>query len=157
MKHIFVSHAGADKAIATILASDLRDAGHETKVDTKELTLGTDSIDFMNQAIADAHTVIILFSRHTENARWQQLEINASLWNEVAQDADWRIKNAAATSGYTGEHTPSRRLNGLYECPGPREHSGSGPTIPQIGRAERRETRNAETRILREAKRDDSP
>jgi hypothetical protein len=86
MKHIFVSHAGADKAIATKLASDLRDAGHETKVDTKELTLGTDSIDFMNQAIADAHTVIILFSQHTANARWQQLEINASLWNEVAQD-----------------------------------------------------------------------
>jgi len=85
LKHIFVSHAGADREFAERLANDLRDAGHETKVDTRELTLGTDSIVFMNEAIADAHTVIILFSKHSKSARWQQLEMNASLWNEVAQ------------------------------------------------------------------------
>ncbi|WP_437225977.1 toll/interleukin-1 receptor domain-containing protein [Planctomicrobium sp. SH661] len=86
LKHIFVSHAGPDRALADQLAADLRDAGHETKVDTRELKLGDDSIDFMNEAIADAHTVIILYSQHTPKARWQMLEINASLWNEVAQD-----------------------------------------------------------------------
>lgn len=85
IKHIFVSHAGADREIAERLANDLRDAGHETKVDTRELTLGTDSIAFMNDAIADAHTVIILYSQHSQSARWQQLEMSASLWNEVAQ------------------------------------------------------------------------
>ena len=86
LKHIFVSHAGADRGVADKLAADLRDAGHETKVDTHELNLGNDSIDFMNEAIADAHTVIILYSKHTIDARWQNLEINAAVWNEVAQD-----------------------------------------------------------------------
>lgn len=86
LKHIFVSHAGADREVAEKLAADLRDAGHETKVDTHELKLGDDSIDFMNDAIKDAHTVIILYSEHTSKARWQKLEINAALWNEVAQD-----------------------------------------------------------------------
>jgi hypothetical protein len=40
----------------------------------------------MNEGIADAHTVIILHSRHTPDANWQTLEINAAAWNEVAQD-----------------------------------------------------------------------
>ena len=85
-KHIFVSHAGPDRDVADKLAADLRDAGHEIKVDTHELKLGDSSIDFMNSAIADAHTVIILYSEHTKEARWQKLEIDAAVWNEVAQD-----------------------------------------------------------------------
>ena len=86
LKYIFVSHAGADRDIASKLAADLRDAGHETKVDTHELKLGDDSIEFMNEAIANAHTVIILYSKHTLNARWQKSEIAAAFWNQVAQD-----------------------------------------------------------------------
>jgi hypothetical protein len=59
MKHIFISHAGADAGIAKRLEGDLRNAGHETKIDTRELKLGDDAIKFMNDGIADAHTVII--------------------------------------------------------------------------------------------------
>jgi TIR domain len=86
MKHIFISHAGEDAQIANRLAGDLKNAGHDTKVDTKDLHLGDDAIDYMNQVIADAHTVVILFSKHTPNANWQKLEINAAVWNEVAQE-----------------------------------------------------------------------
>jgi len=85
MKHIFISHAGEDSATAQDLARKLKDAGHETVVDVEELTLGDNSIDFMNQAIRDAHTIIILYSVHTRQANWQKLEIDASLWNEMAQ------------------------------------------------------------------------
>src|SRR6266404_2189455 len=85
MKHIFISHAGADAEIAKRLENDLRNAGHETKVDTRELRLGDDAIKFINDGIAEAHTVIILYSRHTPNANWQKLEINSAVWNEVAQ------------------------------------------------------------------------
>ncbi len=60
MKHIFISHAGADAEIAKRLESDLRNASHETKVDTNELKLGVDAIGFMNDGIAGAHTVIII-------------------------------------------------------------------------------------------------
>jgi TIR domain len=86
MIQIFISHAGADVKIAERLAQDLKNAGHETKVDTRELRLGSDSIDFMNQSIADADAVLILHSKHTPEATWQQLEMNAALWNEIAQN-----------------------------------------------------------------------
>jgi hypothetical protein len=86
MKHIYISHAGADSAIADRLAGDLRNAGHETKVDTRELKLGDNVIEFMNRGIAEAHTVIILYSQHTPKADWQKLEIDSAVWNEVAQD-----------------------------------------------------------------------
>src|SRR5687767_3933208 len=85
MKHIFVSHATADSDIAKRLVLDLKNAGHETMVDSFELGLGDDTIDFMNEGIADAHTVIILFSKHTAKAKWQNLEIRSALWNEMEQ------------------------------------------------------------------------
>lgn len=85
MKHIFISHAGKDSAIATTLHDDLRNVGHDVQIDLKVLTLGDDTIEFMDEAIAHAHTVIILYSQHTQTAKWQRLEINASVWNELAQ------------------------------------------------------------------------
>jgi Cdc6-like AAA superfamily ATPase len=83
--HIYVSHAGEDAPIATQLADHLRNAGHDTKVDTHDLSLGDNAIAFMNDGIANAHTIIILFSIHSANAKWQQLEIDSAVWNEVAQ------------------------------------------------------------------------
>lgn len=86
MKHIFISHAGADKAIAEKLCNDLKDVGHDVKIDLHELSLGDNTIEFMNDAIADAHTVIIIFSEATPKAKWQKLEIDGAVWNEIAQD-----------------------------------------------------------------------
>jgi hypothetical protein len=85
MKHVFISHAGPDKEFARKLESDLTNAGHETCVDLCELGLGDDSIDFMNTGIRDARIIVILYSKHTEKARWQRLEINSSLWNQMEQ------------------------------------------------------------------------
>ena len=85
MIRIFISHAGPDSTAANQLADDLKNAGHETKIDTRELGLGDDTIDFMNDGISEAHVVLILHSAHTPNAIWQKLELNAAIWNEVAQ------------------------------------------------------------------------
>ncbi len=86
IKHIFISHAHADAAAATELAEHLKNAGHDTKVDTHDLGLGDNAIAFMNEGIANAHTIIILFSQHSKEAEWQQLEIDSAVWNEVAQN-----------------------------------------------------------------------
>ena len=86
IQQIFVSHAGEDVDVATELAEQLRNAGHETKIDVRDLSLGDDAIAFMNEGIANAAVVIILFSEHTPKAVWQQLEIDAAVWSEVAQD-----------------------------------------------------------------------
>jgi hypothetical protein len=86
IKHIFVSHAGEDVDIATRLVENLRNIGHDVKVDTTDLNLGDGAIDYMNKAIADAHTVVILYSAASHRAKWQRLEIDAATWNEVEQE-----------------------------------------------------------------------
>src|SRR4051794_30023877 len=86
LRHIFVSHASADVETASKLVEHLRNAGHDTKVDLNELSLGDNAIAFINQGILDAHTVIILFSKSTAEAKWQKLEIDSAVWNEIAQD-----------------------------------------------------------------------
>ena len=85
IKHIFISHATPDEEIATELAEHLRNAGHETKIDTQDLSLGDNAISFMNDGIAKAAVVIILFSKHTAGAKWQNFEIDAAVWNQVDQ------------------------------------------------------------------------
>ena len=86
VKRVFVSHAAADAAIATDLTEHLRNAGHHAKVDALDLALGDNAIRFMSDGIANAAAVIILFSKHTATAKWQQFEIDAALWNHVAAD-----------------------------------------------------------------------
>jgi len=86
IKRVFVSHAAPDAAIATDLTEHLRNAGHDAKVDTLDLALGDNAIQFMSEGIADAAAVIILFSKHTATAKWQQFEIDATVWNHVAAD-----------------------------------------------------------------------
>ena len=86
LKHIFISHATQDARIASDLAEHLRNADHETRIDTKDLSLGDNAVAFMNEGIANAGVVIILFSKHTPRAEWQKLEIDAAVWNQVAQD-----------------------------------------------------------------------
>lgn len=85
LKHIYVSHAGKDAPIATRLAEHLRNAGHDTKVDTLDLSLGDNVIAFINDGIANAHMVVILLSKNSADAKWQKLEIDSASWNEVAQ------------------------------------------------------------------------
>ena len=86
IKRIFVSHAGPDAAIATKLAEHLRNAGHDAKIDTLDLPLGGNVIAFMNAELDAADAVIILFSAHTASATWQNPEIDAAVWNELAGD-----------------------------------------------------------------------
>ncbi len=63
MKHIFISHAGADSKIADKLFKDLKNVGHDVQIDLHELKFGDDTIEFMDEAIVNAHTVIIVFSK----------------------------------------------------------------------------------------------
>lgn len=85
LQHIFISHAGPDAEVAASLAEHLKNAGHDTKVDTHDLSLGDNVIAFMNEGIGHAHTVVILLSEHSEKAVWQSAEIDAAIWNEIAQ------------------------------------------------------------------------
>jgi hypothetical protein len=83
LPHIFISHASLDAKVASDLAEHLRNAGHDSRVDTHQLGLGDDLIKFMNDSIAEAHTIVILWSEASQRAKWQSLEINAAIWSEI--------------------------------------------------------------------------
>lgn len=59
--------------------------GHETKIDVRDVGLGDEVIAFVNEGIANPAVVAILSSMHTPKAKWQQLEIDAAIWTEVAK------------------------------------------------------------------------
>ena len=80
MNHIFISHAGPDSTVAQNLADDLKDAGHDVVIDLYDLSLGDNLISFMNEGISQAHTIIIIYSKHTDDARWQTAEVDATTW-----------------------------------------------------------------------------
>ena len=80
LKHIFISHARADSAVAQKIVNDLKDAGHDVVIDLYDLSLGDNMIRFMNEGISRAHTIIIIYSKHTEHALWQTAEIDATTW-----------------------------------------------------------------------------
>lgn len=86
MNHIFISHAGEDSEIAELFYNDLRNAGHEARVDKCELRLGQNSICFMNIGIGQAQAVVILYSKNTPTASWQNVEIEGAIWNEIEQN-----------------------------------------------------------------------
>ena len=86
MKRIFISHAGQDATVAERLCRDLRNVGHDVHIDLEELKFGDDIIDFINNAIDDSDTVIIIYSKNTANAVWQNREINAVLSSDISPD-----------------------------------------------------------------------
>ena len=86
MKRIFISHAGQDANIAERLCRDLRNVGHDVHIDLEELNFGDDVIDFINNAIDDSDTIIIIYSTNTPTAVWQKQEINAALSSDISQD-----------------------------------------------------------------------
>ena len=83
---IFISHAGRDVRIAKKLHDDLKNAGNDVRLDLQELKLGDDIISFMNNAIAESNVILVVYSRNTPTAIWQNLEINAAVWNNISQD-----------------------------------------------------------------------
>jgi hypothetical protein len=85
MQRIFISHASADTAVARTLSEDLRNCGHDVTVDLLDLKLGASLIDFMNTALSGSEIVLILHSKASKQAKWQNIEMDAAIWREVEQ------------------------------------------------------------------------
>lgn len=83
----FISHASPDTDIANRLAQDLRFSGHNVTVDTHDLKSGEDIIDFMNCSLENSDFIIILHSQHTQQANFQNAEINAVVASSIADEA----------------------------------------------------------------------
>lgn len=81
----FISHASPDSDIANRLAEDLKSSGHNVMIDTDDLKPGQDIIDFMNCSLENSNFIIILYSRHTKQADFQNAEINAVIASDIAE------------------------------------------------------------------------
>lgn len=75
IQRIFVSHAGKDAGAATELAQQLRNVSHDARIDTRDLALGDNAIEFMNEGISNAAAVIILFPSTASRRSGQKLEL----------------------------------------------------------------------------------
>ena len=91
IKHIFISHANADAAAATQLAEHLKNAGHDTKIDTHDLGLGDNAIGFINEGIAKGRSYVSDGYAHALDFR-----VNGQpMGGEVKLDAPGKVKVTA--------------------------------------------------------------
>lgn len=98
MIKVFICHAGPDVALANRLRDDLKNFGHHVIVDTDELTVGRNIVEFMDDSIETADYILIIVSPATRNARFQKAEKSASIMMDIINDqnrcAFIRIKGA---------------------------------------------------------------
>lgn len=78
-RRVFISHRGADAALAAKLADELRQAGHDVRLDVWDLNLGDSIVAFMNDALADARSVVVCYSAAGVLAPWMSREWMAAL------------------------------------------------------------------------------
>jgi hypothetical protein len=62
MASVFISHRGADTALATRLAEKIREAGHDVWLDTWKIGLGDSIIGRMDEGLASATHVVLCLS-----------------------------------------------------------------------------------------------
>jgi TIR domain len=77
-KTFFISLAGADKRWAELIASVVRDAGHEAIHQDQDFRVGQSFIDNMSRA-AEADCTVAVLSRAYIESEYCQLELNAAL------------------------------------------------------------------------------
>src|SRR4051794_13487746 len=79
MAKVFISHRGADEREAEQLATDLKTAGHQVRLDLWDLNVGDSVIAWMNQGIQDSKYLILCYSSSGVLAPWISREWMSAL------------------------------------------------------------------------------
>jgi DNA polymerase III delta prime subunit len=80
-KTFFISRAGADKRWAELIASVVRDAGHEPFFEDEDFHVGQNIIDNMTRAAKADCTIAVLSPAYLES-EYCLSELNAALWTD---------------------------------------------------------------------------
>ena len=75
---IFVSHATADKWIATILCEKLEEAGASTFRDDRDIDGGDDIPERIRVEIKRSRELVVLLTPHSVNRQWILIEVGAA-------------------------------------------------------------------------------
>lgn len=82
MPVVFISHRGGDTLRAEKLAHEIRNRGHIVRLDSDEVTVGTDIVQWMNDAIGSAQYVIVCYSA-SGGSPWMDIEWSSALARQL--------------------------------------------------------------------------
>jgi len=75
---VFVSHATADKWLATVLCEKIEEMGAKTFRDDRDIGGGDDIPDAIRQQIARCNEMVVLLTPESVNRPWVLLEVGAA-------------------------------------------------------------------------------
>lgn len=81
MKDIFISYAAEDRAIAQRLAAGFEQSGLSVWWD-RQIQVGSEWDKTIEDALAGAKCVVVLWTAHAKNSRWVRAEAREALKQE---------------------------------------------------------------------------
>jgi hypothetical protein len=82
MANVFISHRGADGALAKKLADDLRSAGHKVWLDTWEIAVGDQIVERISEGL-EGSTYLALCYSSAGMAPWMDIEWTSTLARQL--------------------------------------------------------------------------
>lgn len=82
MANVFVSHRGADEALAERLAVEIRHAGHQVWLDTWEVLVGDQIVEKMETGLAGSTYLVVCYSS-AGMASWMNIEWMSALARQL--------------------------------------------------------------------------
>lgn len=82
MANVFISHRGADAALAEQLAEEIKKAGHSTWLDAWEVAVGDQITEKMNSGLAGSTYLVVCYSS-AGMAPWMNIEWMSALARQL--------------------------------------------------------------------------
>lgn len=86
MAKVFISHSYQDKKFVNQLTIRLTSDGIQVWTDEKELAIGDNIAEKINDAIGKTDYFIVVLSRNSVNSKWVNFELSATRLNEISQE-----------------------------------------------------------------------
>src|ERR1700730_18279884 len=83
MANIFISHRGADVAVAERLAEALRSSGHDVWLDIWKIKVGDSIISRINDGLSGASFLVLCCSDDTSTSSWMDVEWMSTLERQL--------------------------------------------------------------------------
>lgn len=84
MAKVFVSHRGADQAVAERLSMALRDRGHKVWIDAWEVELGDSIIEQIDTGLSDCEFLLLCCSDAVSASPWMDREWMSALARQLS-------------------------------------------------------------------------
>lgn len=86
MAKVFISHRGSDTTVATRLADEIRNAGHDVWLDAWEIEIGDSIVRKINDGLGEADYVVLCLSLDGVMSRWISAEWMTTLARQLNGD-----------------------------------------------------------------------